>query len=105
MSTTKRYLFTVKIKNSIPAYLDCLCGVGLTKEEEIEIDENTQKSREKFSKGFTKSASPSLTARSLYSLATSSAYAEDSNVPATTPTDTEIIQPALQLILSLGLNF
>ena len=79
------------------AYLAYSYSTELTKKEQIEIDEKTKKSREEFSKGFVKGASFSLAAYSLYSLATSAAYAADSNVPATTPKtpgDTGAAQPA-----------
>ena len=78
------------------AYLAYSYSTRLTKKKEIEIDEKTKKSREEFSKGFVKGASFSLAAYSLYSLATSAAYAADSNVPATpkTPGDTGAVQPA-----------
>ena len=78
------------------AYLAYSYSTGLTKKEQIEIDKKTKKSREEFSKGFVKGASFSLAAYSLYSLATSAAYAADSNVPATpqTPGDTGAVQPA-----------
>ena len=78
------------------AYLAYSYSTGLTKKEQIEIDKKTKKSREEFSKGFMKGASFSLAAYSLYSLATSAAYAADSNVPATpqTPGDTGAVQPA-----------
>lgn len=76
------------------AYLAYSYSIGLTKEEQIKIDEKTKKSREEFSKGFAKGASFSLAAYSLYSLTTSAAYAADSNVPAKTPGDTGAVQPA-----------
>lgn len=77
------------------AYLAYSYSTRLTKKKEIEIDEKTKKSREEFSKGFVKGASFSLAAYSLYSLATSAAYAADSNVPATpkTPGDTGAVKP------------
>ena len=77
------------------AYLAYSYSTCLTKKEEIEIDKKTKKSREEFSKGFVKGASFSLAAYSLYSLATSAAYAADSNVPATpkTPGDTGAVKP------------
>jgi hypothetical protein len=76
------------------SYLAYSYSTGLTKEEEIKIDEKTKKSREEFSKGFVKGASFSLAVYTLYSLTTSAAYAADSNVPATTPKDTGAVQPA-----------
>lgn len=76
------------------AYLAYSYSTGLTKREQIEIDEKTKKSREKFSEGFVKGGSFSLAAYFLYSLATSATYASDSNVPATTPGDTGAVQPA-----------
>ena len=78
------------------AYLAYSYSTSLTKKEQTEIDEKTRKSREEFSKGFVKGASFSLTAYSLYSLATSAAYAADSTVPQTapkTPGDTAAVQP------------
>jgi hypothetical protein len=78
------------------AYLAYSYSTGLTKKEQIEIDEKTKKCREEFSKGFVKGASFSLAAYSLYLLTTSAAYAADSNVPATTPKtpgDTGAVQP------------
>ena len=78
------------------AYLAYSYSTGLTKKEQIKIDEKTKKSREEFSKGFVKGASFSLAAYSLYSLATSAAYAADSNVPETapkTPGDTGAVNP------------
>ena len=75
-------------------YLAYQYSTGLTKEEQIEIDEKTKKSREAFIKGFVKGTSFSLAAYSLYSLATSAAYAAD--VPATapkTPGDTGAVNP------------
>lgn len=72
------------------AYLAYSYSTGLTKEEQIEIDEETKKAREEFTKGFAKGASFSLAAYSLFSLATSAAHAADSNVPA----DTGATQPA-----------
>ena len=74
------------------AYLAYSYSTGLTKKEQIEIDEKTKKSREEFSKGFVKGASFSLAAYSLYSLATSAAYAADSNLPKP-PGDTGAVQP------------
>nr|YP_010283340.1 hypothetical protein MKU01_pgp034 [Psammodictyon constrictum]ULD16459.1 hypothetical protein [Psammodictyon constrictum] len=64
-------------KNSMSSYLAYSYSIGLTKEEQIKIDEKTKKSREEFSKGFVKGASFSLSAYTLYSLATSAAYAAD----------------------------
>ena len=78
------------------AYLAYSYSTGLTKKEQIKIDEKTKKSREEFSKGFVKGASFSLAAYSLYSLTTSAAYAADSNVPETapkTPGDTGAVNP------------
>ena len=76
------------------AYLAYSYSIGLTKEEQIQIDEKTKKSQKEFRKGFAKGASFSLAAYSLYSLTTSVAYAADSNVPAPTPGNTEAVQPA-----------
>lgn len=68
---------------------------SLPEEEQIKIDQRTQKSREEFAKGFLKGASFSFAAYSLYSLRTSAAYAADSNVPAPqTPGNTCAVQPA-----------
>ena len=78
------------------AYLAYSYSTGLTKEEQIKIDEKTKKSREEFSKGFVKGTSFSLAAYSLYSLTTSAACAADSNIPQTAPKapgDTGIAQP------------
>ena len=61
------------------SYLAYSYSTGLTKEEQIKIDEKTKKSREEFSKGFVKGTSFSLAAYTLYSLTTSAAYAVDSN--------------------------
>ena len=75
------------------AFLAYSYSTGLTKEKQIEINEKTRKSREKFTKGFVKGASFSLAAYSLYSLTTSAAYAADSNVPTPkTPGDTGAVQ-------------
>lgn len=76
------------------AYLAYSYSTGLTKKEQIEIDEKTKKSREEFSKGFVKGASFSLATYCVYSLATSAAYAADSNIPGTTPKGTGGVQPA-----------
>lgn len=71
------------------AFLAYSYSTCLTEKEQTEIDEKTKKSRKEFSKGFVKGASISLAAYSFYSLATSAAYAADSNVPAPqTPGDT-----------------
>ena len=78
------------------AYLAYSYSTGLTKEEQMKIDEKTKKSREKFSKGFVKGTSLSLAAYSLYLLTTSAAHAADSNVPQTAPKapgDTGAVQP------------
>lgn len=78
------------------AYLAYSYIVNLTTEEQAEIDEKTKKSREEFSKGFVRGISFSLAIYSLYSLATSAAYAADSNVPSTipkAPVDTPPTQP------------
>ena len=76
------------------AYLAYSYSTGLTKKKQTEIDEKVKKSREEFSKGFVKGTSFSLAAYSLYSLATSAAYAADSNVPAPKTTgDTGAVQP------------
>ena len=66
-------------------YLAYSYSTGLTKEEQIKIDEQTKKSREQFIEGFVKGTSFSLAVYSLYSLTTSAAYAKDSNVPKTAP--------------------
>ena len=65
------------------AYLAYQYSTGLTKKQQTKIDERVKRSREEFSKGFVKGTSFSLAAYSLYSLATSAAYAAD--VPATAP--------------------
>lgn len=74
------------------AYLVYSYSTGLTKKEQIEIDEKTKKCREEFSKGFVKGASFSLAASSLYLLTLSAAYAAD--VPPSAPVDTGAVQPA-----------
>lgn len=79
------------------AYLAYSYSTRLTKDQQIEIDEKTKKSREEFRKGFVKGASFSLAAYSLYSMVTSAAYAADSNIPATTPKTpraTGLVKPA-----------
>lgn len=78
------------------AFLAYSYSTGLTKQEQIQIDKKTKKSREEFTKGFVKGASFSLAAYSLYLLSRSAAYAADSNVPAPgpkTPGDTGAVQP------------
>lgn len=74
------------------AYLAYSYSTGLTKKEQIEIDEKTKKCREEFSKGFVKGASFSLAASSLYLLTLSAAYAAD--VPPSAPVDAGAVQPA-----------
>lgn len=59
------------------SYLAYSYNVGLTKKKQLKIDKKAKKSRKDFSKGFIKGANLSLAAYSLYSLATSAAYAED----------------------------
>lgn len=73
-------------------YLAYSYSTGLTKKEQIEIDEKTKKCREEFSKGFIKGASFSLAASSLYLLTLSAAYAADVPLPA--PGDAGAVQPA-----------
>ena len=78
------------------AYLAYSYSTGLTKEEQMKIDEKTKKSREKFSKGFVKGTSFSLAAYFLHSLTTSAACAADSNVTQTVPKapgDTGAVKP------------
>lgn len=82
------------------AYLAYSYSTGLTKKEQIEIDEKTKKCREEFSKGFVKGASFSLAASSLYLLTLSAAYAAD--VPPPAPVDAGAVQPAPAKPLSEG---
>jgi hypothetical protein len=80
------------------AFLSYPVSTLLSPEQELEIDERTQKARENFCRGFVKGTSLSLLVYSLYSIGTSSAYASEHPKPAT-PVATEQIP-----IQSMSLN-
>ena len=67
-------------------------NVGSTKSQQIEIDDRTRKSRERFYQSFFKAVSLSLVAYALYSFKTSAAYANSNIVE--TPADVAGVQPA-----------
>ena len=66
-------------------------NVGSTKSQQIEIDDRTRKSRERFYQSFFKAVSLSLVAYALYSFKTSAAYANSNIVE--TPADVAGVQP------------
>jgi hypothetical protein len=75
------------------AYLSYSYSTGLTKEEQIQIDKKTGKSRKEFSKGFGKGISLSLAAYSLYLLSISAACAADVPAPQNPPGDAGAVKP------------
>ena len=77
------------------AYLGYSYSTSLTKEEQIQIDKKTEKSRKEFSKGFVKGISLSLAAYSLCLLSRSAAHAKDLKAPSQNPpVDGAAVQPA-----------
>lgn len=70
------------------AYLGYPYNTGLTKQEQIQIDETTKESQKEFSKGFVKGTGLSIAAYSLYSLSISAASAADVTAPAVQPQPT-----------------
>ena len=76
-------------------YLAYSYSTGLTKDEEIEIQERVTKSQQEFGRGFRKGMTFSLTVYSVYSLTTSVAHASDVpagdiNGPAAVPKETSV---------------
>lgn len=91
------YIFKVNIiyqKNYMTAYLGYSYSISLTKEEQIQIDKKTEKSRKEFSKGFVKGISLSLAAYSLYLVSSSAAHAKEVPPSQNPSVDAKELQPA-----------
>lgn len=91
------YIVKVNIvyrKNYMTAYLGYSYSTSLTKEEQIQIDKKTEKSRTEFSKGFVKGISLSLAVYSLCLLSRSAAHAKEVPVSKNPPVDAGAVQPA-----------